>query len=316
MSRGMDFKDEEIDWAIGEYALELDGYCSASLAHYDDKCRERFFEDFKKYFYIPNDKLLIRTQLFMLQRWFGKWGGEQTPAYDRDYSLYYLLYLEAYRYRIPSIFKSDWDYHDRLPKDANEDTLENLAGGIRRHFVGDRPHEMTSIDYKLNNYFSNNLFGFLDNHHLLSRPEVLLAASINPVLAVTLFLCHSSEATNFNEGLAQTVLQEAIRTFGNELATMTTSFKFSQDDIRNHLYFFILQAWLERHLSSIDLLSAEYVLLMFLYLHLYRIELPSYMGREPFYSQWNKLSKSIKEDTAEQFRKKLCIMREERLKRF
>ena len=94
---------------------------------------------------------------------------------------------------------------------------------------------------------------------------------------------------------------------------MLKDLKFFQDDTKNLLFLYILQAWLSRHPSCVDTLSTEYVLLMFLYLHLYRIEFPEYLMREPFFSQWKSMAKSRKEDTAEHFRKKLCVMRENRL---
>ncbi len=311
----IDFREADIHGAVDEYAVQIDGYCIAEVAHYDDKVRKRFNDDFKKYFYIPRDRLLVSSQLFMFQRYFNHWGGEFTPECDRDYSLYYLMYLEVYRYPIPTIFKSNWDIHDHLPKDADNITLENLAGAIRRHFAGERHREFTSIDSIFNCYFSSQLCGFLADAKLMSRPEVMLAASINPALVVKLFLRCSSEDVYYLEDLSPRNLQVAASLFGKEITALTTDFKFSQDDIRNLLYLYILQAWLERHPVAVDSLSAEYVLLMFLYLHLYRKELPEYLGREPFYSQWTKLAKSRKENTAEHFREKLCRMREERLKK-
>ena len=299
-SEEIDFREEDIYWALDDFALQFDGYCAAHVIPNYDDIRERFFDDFKRYFYIPKDKLLVRTQLFMLQRYFGKWGGEQTPEYDRDYSLYYLLYLEVYRYSFNPVFKSDFGFHDHLPEDADCTVLENLAGAIRRHFSGEKRPILDSIDNIVDNYFSAETYGFLKDEKLLSRPEVILAASINPVLTADLFLRHSSEAHG---------------SFCDELISMLKDLKLSQNDVKNHLFLYILQAWLSRNPSCVDTLSPEYVLLMFLYLHLYRTDLPEYLCREPFLAQWKKMSGSRKEDTAELFRKKLCIMREERVKK-
>ena len=310
-----DFKEEDIYWAIGEYALRFDGYCAAEVVPYDDDSRNRFIDDFRKYFYIPKDVLLVKTQLFMLQRYFGKWGGEQTPAYDRLYSLYYLLYLESYRHTPPSVFRRDSNYHDHLPKDADARTLENLAGAVRRHFAGEKSPTLSSIDYVFDKSFYVPISVF-PNQKLLSRPEVILSLAINPVLATNLLLRHSYESIpDIKSELSTERRQDAIRLFGGELAAMLKDLKLFQDDIKNRLFMFILQAWLSRKQSCVDELSVEYVLLMFLYLHLYRIELPEYIGREPFCSQWENLPKSRKEDTAELFRKKLCLMREERIKK-
>lgn len=314
----IDFQEKDIHWAVGEYALLFDGYCAADVASYDDATRKRFFDDFKQYFYIPKDKLLSRTMLFMLQRYFGKWGGEQTPEYDRDFSLYYLLYLEVYRYKFNSVFTSDFDpFHEYLPKVViNETILENLAGAIRRHFSGGKRPTLNSIDYILDNCFSDTTRGFPEDKKLLSRPEVILAASIKPILATNLLLRHSSETFSMiMSELSCKRRDDAVYSFGKELRSMLRDLKLSQNDIKNHLFLFILQAWLSRHTSCIDTLSAEYILLMFLYLHLYRTEIPEYMGREPFFSQWTNLAKSHKEDTAELFRKKLCLLREDRLKK-
>ena len=299
-SKEMVFREEDIYWALGNFALQFDGYCAEAVVPYDDGIRKRFFDDFEKYFYIPKDKLLVRTQLFMLQRSFACWGGERTPEYDRDYSLYYLLYLEVYRYSFNPVFKSDFGFHDHLPEDADCTVLENLAGAIRRHFSGEKRATLNSIDYIVDNYFSAKTYGFLKDEKLLSRPEVILAASIDPVLITNLLLRHSSEAHG---------------SFCDELILMLKDLKLSQNDFKNHLFLYILQAWLSRNPSCIDTLSSEYVLLMFLYLHLYRSDLPEYLGREPFFSQWKKMPRSRKEDTAELFRKKLCIMREERVKK-
>ncbi len=310
-----DFREEDIYWALGEYALRFDGYCAAEVVPYDDDSRDRVTDDFRKYFYIPRDMLLVKTKLFMLQRYFGKWGGEQTPEYDRLYSLYYLLYLETYRHAPPSVFRSDIDYHDHLPKDADAKILENLAGAVRRHFAGEIRPTLSSIDYVFDKSFYAPTSVF-PNQKLLSRPEVILSLAINPVLATNLLLRHSYESIpNMKSELSPERRQDAIRLFGGELAEMLKDLKLFQDDIKNHLFLFILQAWLSRQQSCVDDLSVEYVLLMFLYLHLYRIELPEYMGHEPFYSRWKNLPKSSKEDTAELFRKKLCLMREERIKK-
>ena len=317
-NKEIDFQENDIYWAVGKYALLFDGYCAADVASYDDATRKRFFDDFKQYFYIPNDKLFLRTMLFMLQRYFGKWGGEQVPEYDRDYSLYYLLYLEVYRYKFNSVFTSDFvsRFYEYLPKDINETILENLAGAIRRQFSGEKRPTLDSIDYVLNNYFSDTTCGFPEDKKLLSRPEVILAASINPILATNLLLRHSSKATSMiKSGSSCEHREDAAYSFRKELRSMLRNLKLSQNDIKNHLFLFILQAWLSRHQSCIDTLSPEYILLMFLYLHLYRTEIPKYMGREPFFSQWTNLAKSRKEDTAELFRKKLCLLREERLKK-
>ncbi len=312
-NKEIDFQEKDIYWAVGEYALLFDGYCAVEVVPYGDVIRKRFFDDFKQYFYIPKDKLLIRTQLFMLQRYFAKWGGEQVPDYDREYSLYYLLYLEVYRHVFDSVFESDFNFHSYLPKDINETILENLAGAIRRHFSGKKRPTLNSIDYILDNCFSNVTCGFPEDKKLLSRPEVILAASINPILVTNLLLRHSSEATsNIKSDLSDERREDAVYSFGKELTSMLRDLKLSQNDIKNHLFLFILQVWLSRHLSCVDTLSPEYILLMFLYLHLYRTEIPEYMGREPFFSQWKNLAKSCKEDTAELFRKKLCLLREKR----
>ncbi len=310
-----DFQEKDIYWAIDNFALEFDGYCAAETVSYDDDARRRFVDDFKKYFYIPKDKILVRTELFMLQRYFGKWGGEQTPEYNRLFSLYYLLYLEAYRHTPPAVFKSDFDYHGHLPKDASAGTLENLAGAIRRHFVGECRPTISSIDYVFDKSFYAPISIF-PNQKLLARPEVILSLAINPVLVTNLLLRHSSETVSgIKSDLSDGRRSDAVRLFGGELATMLKDLKFFQDDIKNCLFLFILQGWLSRNPSCVDELSIEYVLLMFLYLHLYRIELPEYLGHEPFYSKWKELPKSRTEDTAELFRKKLCLMREERLKK-
>ena len=46
-----DFKEKDIYGALGNYALEFDGYCAADVVLYDDEARRHFVDDFHKYFY-------------------------------------------------------------------------------------------------------------------------------------------------------------------------------------------------------------------------------------------------------------------------
>ena len=46
-SEEIDFREEDIYWALGNFALQFDGYCAQAVVSYDDDTPSRFYDDFK-----------------------------------------------------------------------------------------------------------------------------------------------------------------------------------------------------------------------------------------------------------------------------
>ena len=298
---------------VEDFALEADGYKIAQIVFGDKpeekSCWFRVFEDFRRYFYIGRDLLLLRTALFALQRSFAKWGGEQTPEYDRDFSMFYLLYLATYRHELPSVFQGHFiEREERLTREERE----QIAGMVRREFMAGYRSPVTPFDREVEQYLTSNHVDIVSamDSGLRDRPEVILAMSIHvPLLASAIYIPDCSPI-HF-EGIKE-IRNHMDIAFEIEkaLLDLCTAAKFSDDDHRNALALFFLQMRIWRDPNLIKDGSVEYSMLMFLYLELYRKELLPCFTVEPFASQWKGLSKRTKEDTAELFRKRLSLARE------
>ena len=299
---------------VEHFALEADGYKIANIAFGDKpeerSCWSRVFEDFRRYFYVGRDQLLLRAALFALQRSFGNWGGEQTPESDREYSLFYLLYLETYRRELPPLFAGQFiEKAERLTGDERE----RIAGMVRREFMTGCRSAAEPFEWEVRCRLTANhdeLVSGMDSE-IGKRPEVILAMSINvPVLAVGLYVpdCSAIQAEGIKD--INEYMDIAFR-IERDLKKICDTAELSADDYMNALAMFFLQVRLIRNPGLVKDGSVEYFMLMFLYLDLYRRELLPCFTVEPFASQWKALPKSVKEDTAEKFRKRLSLAREQ-----
>lgn len=298
---------------VEHFALEADGYKIAKIAFGDKdgekSCWFRVFEDFRGYFYFGRDLLLLRTALFALQRGLGKWGGEQTPEYDREFSMFYLLYLATYRHELPSVFVGRFiKREERLTKEERE----LVAGMVRREFMVGYRSQIAPFDWEVENCLTADHAGIISkmDTELRNRPEVILAMSFNvPVLATAIY---TSDCTDIQAQGIKDIRNNMDIVFEIETALweLCDTARFASDDHMNALMMFFLQARLIRNPALVKDGSVEYSMLMFLYLELYRREFLPCFTVEPFVSQWKALPKSAKEDTAELFRKRLSLARE------
>lgn len=298
---------------VEDFALEADGYKIAQIVFGDKpgekSCWSRVFEDFRRYFYIGRDPLLLRTALFALQRSFAKWGGEQTPEYDREYSMFYLLYLATYRYELPRVFEYRFlEREDRLTKEEREE----VAGMVRREFMAGYRSPIVPFEQEVETCLAadhEDIVSAMDPK-LANRPEVILAMSFRvPLLASAIYIPDSSiiHVSGIKDIRDHMDIAFEIET---ALQNLCTTAKLADDDHMNALMMFFLQVRLIRDPALVKDGSVEYSMLMFLYLELYRKELLPCFSVEPFASRWKALPKSVKEDTAESFRKRLSLARE------
>ena len=298
---------------VEHFALEADGYKIAKIAFNDkpgeDNCWSRVFDDFRRYFYIGYDQVLLRAALFALQRFFGKWGGEQTPESDRDYSLFYLLFLETYRHDLPEPFKGHlFEKEDYMTFEERE----QLASVVRMEFMAGYRSPIASFEEEAKAFLTANhekIVSKLDTKYR-NRPEVILAMSINiPMLAAALYI---SDSSHIPSGGIKDVKKhlDIVYKIEKHMCNLCSTRMISADDHLNALALFFLETRLIRNPNLVQDGSVEYSMLMFLYLELYRKEFLPCFTVEPFASQWKALPKSTREDTAELFRKRLSLARE------
>ena len=300
-------------WGVGHFALEADGYRIDKIVFPNkpkgESCWDQVFRDFDKYLYIGRDQLLLRAALFALQRFFGKWGGEQTPESHRDFSLYYLLYLATYRYELPAPFKGHFFKDDDY---TTIEEREQLASVVRRQFMSGYRSPIASFEAEARAFLTANhtkIISKLDTKYR-NRPEIILAMSINiPRLAASLYM---PDSTYILPGGIKNVKEhlDIVYKIEKHMYNLCSTRMISADDHINALAFFFLETRLIRNPNLVSDGSVEYSMLMFLYLELYRKELLSCFTVEPFASQWQALPKNAKEDTAELFRKRLSLARE------
>ena len=145
---------------------------------------------------------------------------------------------------------------------------------------------------------------------LANRPEVILAMSFRvPLLASAIYIPDSSIIHVSGIKDIRDHMDIAFET-ETALQNLCTTAKLADDDHMNALMMFFLQVRLIRDPALVKDGSVEYSMLMFLYLELYRKELLPCFSVDPFASRWKALPKSVKEDTAESFRKRLSLARE------
>ena len=300
-------------WGVGHFALEADGYKIAKIAFGDKdgekSCWFRVFDDFRRYFYIGRDQVLVRAALFALQRSFGKWGGEQTPEYHRDYSMYYLLFLETYRHELPEPFKGHFfEKEDYMSLEERE----QVAGMVRRECMAGYRSPIAPFETDVKSFLTasqTKIVSKLDPKHR-NRPEVILAMSFNvSMLAVAFYIRDSTyiHPDGIKDPEDKMYIVSKIADSLNELCNTA---RFAVDDYRNALAMFFLETRLIRNPCLVQDGSVEYSMLMFLYLELYRKDFLPCFTVDPFASRWKAIPKSVKEDTAELFRKRLSLARE------
>lgn len=299
---------------VEHFALEADGYRIDKVAFHtkpgEESCWTPVMRDFRQYFYLGRDILRLRAALFALQRCFGKWGGEQTPESHRDYSMFYLLYLATYRQALPPVFGG---HFIRESERLTPEERERVAGLVRREFMAGYRTPAGPFDREVEAGLAADRAELVPgmDPKLANRPEVVFVMSLNiHVLAAALYIPDPSHI--LADGIRD-VKKHMDIVFGieNELKALCDTARITDDDHRNAFYMYFLQMRLLRDQGLVKDGSVEYSMLMFLYLELYRTELLPCFTVEPFASRWKALPKSVKEDRAEHFRKRLSIAREQ-----
>ena len=122
--------------------LEYDGYAIRDIMFPNEECMACCDRAAEKTFRLNKNRYFLRSQLFGFQRWFGKWGGERTPQWDRSYSIYYFVLLQSYRVRLPYCLQMNRHWSNPIVPD---ETRERIAAEVRNKFLKSLP-ECAEVD--------------------------------------------------------------------------------------------------------------------------------------------------------------------------
>jgi len=304
--------DQQTREIIDAVALEYKGYAIKKYLFKKEKmsvCMESDDEHPWADFKLNPDRYFLRSQLFGYQRYFGKWGGERVPEYDRDYSHWYFTYLQCYRAKLPSLFelKDDgpWVKFAVKREEAAADLRKNFAllgkDDLKELSIADLEEAMRG-DFTLS--CERGLEPYIQN-----RAMVMLANACNHELVLRLMDPEHLDETGNAEGDVSFEkvdfkrIREAFSQYVNRGIV-------DEDDNINRVIYKMLQWFLTTHPGHASYTNRSYILYGLMYLHLYRTEFSCFGGIQDRVKKWRKESFDLKEHWASQFRKHLSILRE------
>ena len=297
---------------IDSIALEYDGYAIKTILFPKEKYMACCDAAAEKTFRLNQNRYYLRSSLFGYQRYFGKWGGERVPEWDRQYSIYYFVFLQSYRVRLPRCVQELHAFRNPIVPDAIK---EKVASDIRNRFL-----QSFSVDNDEEDISSIVRCGF-DKDHIgnLSMPETEcepfhLALAYNARLiadggAGVEISCYHGRTDQ------PWYYEKALQFASDELRTVFEKAEYSLDESENGMCFNLLAIDLLRNQHLMETINRKYAHFMFLYLHLYRTHIPSFVRVEPHASRWESIPFDKKESLAAKYRRFLAIHREKASKR-
>lgn len=292
---------------IDSVALEYDGYRIRNYLYSKQKSSVCLDERFRNDFRLHEDRYFLRSELFGLQRYFGKWGGEMVEEWDRQYSQYYFVYLQSYRAMIPSLMTASWSR--TFSKGAQK--RECAAADLRLAFskLGEddlRTWSSGTLESELK-YGFDKVCGARIPLKVANRPEVVLANSCNADLLLRLTNSEFSPDTELsclNTAPAMTAFEKYCSHGYVDL-----------DDNINRLVFKMLQWYFSAHPDKANFQYRSYILFALMYLHLYRTAFSRFAGLPENLKEWQGIPLSVREARAADFRRHLSEARENAARR-
>lgn len=295
---------KELSQYLTDIPLEYNGYAIKKFLfpkEEGDTCCD--LEAHKTFRLHPN-RYFLRSELFGLQRYLGKWGGDMLPEYDRAYSLFYFVFLQAYKVVLPSPLKGHW--HGEPPiTDADRERAASLVRTLFLQSVPS-PDEPADVHEIVEYGLAEDAQVPTINKSLEMLPHLLAQAYNSPFIAYGCagveLACYYGEGGWYRE-TAKAFAERGLRLF-------LARGECARDDTENGLTMNLLSRAI---LRKPDIVKQDPVLdaaFKLMYLHLYRTRLPTGVQVEPWSSHWAAVPFETKEKMAAKFRKQLALLRE------
>ncbi len=291
--------------------LEYDGYAIKSFMFPNEECMACCDKAAEKTFRLNRNRYFLRSQLFGFQRWFGKWGGEQVPEWDRSYSIYYFVLLQSYRVHLPRCLQVNHYWTNPIVPD---DIREKIAASIRNKFLQSLPdcEEVDNIPSMVQCGFDKNYVTSQTLPKSNGEPFIL-ALSYNARLIAD--GGSGVELSCYYESDQPCHLEKSKRFASEKMRNIFGRAEYSFDESENGMCMNLLAVELLRKRYLMDSTTIQYAHFMLLYLHLYRTNIPTFVRIEPYASKWDSIPFKTKESIAAKFRKTLAKFRERNAKR-
>lgn len=288
-------------------ALEYDGYAIKKFIFTKSKDGSSCCDEIKDGwtdFTLHRDRYFLRSELFGFQRYFGKWGGERTPEWDREYSFWYFVYLQSYRVVLPSLFR------EQCPEDWTRKAAkrEEAAADLRRSFslLGKDDLvdlSMEELEEAMRTDFTAACERGLEGTYIANRPTVLLANACDHERVLRLM---DRESWSLDKTLAQLDLKAIVEAFGLYVNRGVVH----EDDNVNRVIYKMLQWFVTKQSGPVNYVTRSHILYGLMYLHLYRTEFPRFAGIPERVAKWNREHFHFKEFWASRVRESLSTLRE------